>query len=290
MTLEQLTAAVIHLGFQGTLAENDALLREAAARALYEVDAACPRYAAGTLYHVPPRPLYELPEALALTGEKTFSLSGARSYLLLLLGCGSVALTEGKETRVLPFASPQAGEPAVLSGDCEGTAASLTVIPQAGSEVILLSLFTYATLLGAAAPAADGRTVYDLQELFPDFAALDGVPTDKNGRPLCEGDGREEGTFALDEGHRLALSNRGAQTVTLRYRKKTALPEKGELPLSPEASTLLPLLCAAYVWLDEDPEKAAFYLARYQEGLSLLRLQSYVEKAPPPRRGTQDWG
>ena len=33
---------------------------------------------------------------------------------------------------------------------------------------------------------------------------------------------------------------------------------------------LLPLFCAAYVFLDDEPDKAAFYLARFREGLAAI--------------------
>ena len=71
------------------------------------------------------------------------------------------------------------------------------------------------------------------------------------------------------------------------FHSRLSLPLEGELPLTEEEAALLPLFCAAYVYLEDDPEKAGFYLSRFREGL--LRLKEPAG-ARLPYRDTSRWG
>ena len=125
---------------------------------------------------------------------------------------------------------------------------------------------------------------YDLALLFPAFGGLTAPPTTRDGRMLTEG---PEGDYTLAEGHILALSPHAAGDIRLTYRRRLSLPPEGELPLTEEEAALLPLFCAAYVYLEDDPEKAGFYLSRFREGL--LRLKEPAG-ARLPYRDTSRWG
>ena len=46
-----------------------------------------------------------------------------------------------------------------------------------------------------------------------------------------------------------------------------------ELPLAPELAALLPELVASMIWLDDAPEKAAYYASIYQRGYAQLRAE-----------------
>ena len=47
-----------------------------------------------------------------------------------------------------------------------------------------------------------------------------------------------------------------------------------EVDIPREIEHLVPLLTAAYVWLDDDEEKASYYMAIYRENLASLKLYS----------------
>ena len=48
----------------------------------------------------------------------------------------------------------------------------------------------------------------------------------------------------------------------------------GELDIDPECEHLLALLSASYIWLDDDAEKAQYYMSLYREGMASLKLYS----------------
>ena len=268
MTVAQLEAAVARLGFAPSIDDGGELLRDAAERAMAEILAVRPRIGRLLLRHCPETPLLAVGSPGEMRGEKTFSLPEGGSFYAESVGSGllTVRRGHGTETHVL--------EPCVRGG----TRVTVGAIPTAAGEVTLcvrgeagfrlLVLAIYASPYAAAAPPVspfDGSD-YELSALAPDFAGLVGAPRLCDGTPLCEG---EEGDYTL-EGSRLHLAPRHACELRLSYRRRLTLPREGEIPLCAEEAALLPLFCAAYVFLDDDPDKAAFYLGRFREGLAAI--------------------
>ena len=101
---------------------------------------------------------------------------------------------------------------------------------------------------------------------------------------LIEGIG---GDYSLRDGYILTIYRDLPCRIELSYRRTLTLPTVGKIPLTDEEAALLPLFCAAYVFLDDDPEKSAFYLARFSEGLRRLSRES---AAPTYYRDTTGWG
>ena len=50
-----------------------------------------------------------------------------------------------------------------------------------------------------------------------------------------------------------------------------------ELDIPKELESLVPLLAAAYVWLDDDADKAQYYMSLYRDGMSAVKL--YTRRA-----------
>ena len=263
MTVAELARATARLGFSPSLGDGDLLLRDAARRALSEVAAAHPRTVTVTLWHLPSPPLYAETATEPTEGERILTLPGGRSFFLRIAGHGTLSVTRGAESADYSFHTEEGGLPAVLGGPLPNGEGELTLRIYAEGGYRLLGLAVYDTYFSACPPDPWERRRYDLAALFPAFLSLEGPPT-ANGRPLTEG---TDGDYTLEEGHFLFLSPHTAGRISLTYRKRLTLPEEGELPLSEEEASLLPLFCAAYVFLDDDPEKAAFYLARFHEGL-----------------------
>lgn len=265
MTLAQLKEAVARLGFAPLSEDTDALVRDAAMRALDEISAVRPRLVTASLWHLPSPPLYAEGSVEERMGAKTVSLPHGRSFFIRILGRGRILLTEGATTRALAFEGRE-GSPATLGGNLTGGGPlSLTVEAEGGYR--LLSLAVYDSEFSEMPPDPAAPLTYDLRSLFSDFGSLTAPPKTVDGRPLREG---SEGDYTVSEGHRLSLSRRLAGEVRLSYRARLTLPEAGELPLREDEANLLPLFCAAYVYLEDDPDKAAFYLARFREGLRAL--------------------
>ncbi len=283
MTVQALKEAVIHLGFSETLDDNDALFRESAARALAELSSTVPREASFTLYHLPPTPRYRLKGPIGIANSYKIKTPGGKSFFLLIGGKGSLTVHVGNEEKSYAINTPQGGArslSALLSAEDGETVFSF----QGEAGFTLLSLAVYGEALSSP-PDSFGNTRYDLDELIGDFGGLCSPPVTQTGETLLsEG---KEGSYRLESGTRLYLPNEKREILTLSYRRRLSLPEEGELPLTEEESQLLPLLCAAYVWLEDDPDKAAFYFNRFREGIA--RLPHGFSNVLPYRDRT-NWG
>lgn len=267
MTVEQLERAVARLGFAPGIEDGAELLRDAAARALDEVAAVRPRLMRVSLFHLPAIPCYLEREERPISGEKTVSLPYGRSFLLRIAGSGSLVVRRGGNESHFPFSSLP-GVPAAIGGDLPEGDGKLTLSITANGSYHLLVLAVYDATFGGMPPDPTAPRDYDLSLLFPDFGRLTEPPRTREGRILCEG---TESDYTLDGGHILRLSPHARGEVRLTYRRRLSLPASGELPVTEEEAALLPLFCAAYVYLEDDPEKASFYLARFHEGLMRLR-------------------
>ena len=111
-----------------------------------------------------------------------------------------------------------------------------------------------------ALPVADGESTMavDVAAAVSDFAGFPRVAVVSETGPLTEGrDFRiENGTVYLARGLR------GAFTVRYLHKPRAVTPENAdkEIDLPPYAESLLPPLCASYLWLDDRGELATHYL------------------------------
>lgn len=100
----------------------------------------------------------------------------------------------------------------------------------------------------------DGYADYDMRTLCEDFLAF--------GAPVAS-----VADYRIREGHILSLPTGFTGKVTVFY--EPVLPTYAEgcsdevIPLPDDLARLLPLLCAASVFLDEDPDRAAYWLQSY---------------------------
>ncbi len=267
MTLAELRASVGRLGFAPLGEDMDGLVRDAAVCALDEIAAVRPRLVTASLWHLPTPPLYAEGSVRPTSGEKTISLPHGRSYFIRIAGHGRVLLTRDKSRWEEAFHTEEGEAPAVIGGNLSGKDGPLTVSILAEGSYRLLSLAVYDSEFASLPPDPLAARGYDLAALFPAFGALAYPPRTKDGRTLLEG---EEGDYTLHDGHILLLSGHAAGEVRITYRKRLSLPEEGELPLSEDEAALLPLFCASYVYLEDDPDKATYYLSRFREGLRRL--------------------
>ena len=284
MTVAQLERAVARLGFAPSLEGGEALMRDAAERALCEIAAARPRVATATLYHYPAIPLYHEGSDEPFRGTRELRIPSGTVFFARLLGTGGLSLRRGNGYVGYQYKSGDGGQPAVITGEVPNGEGDITLLLVSMKESRLLDLAVYDLPHGSTAPDPSGPTHYDLALLYPDFGALIAPLRDGAGRPLTED---ALAGYTLTDGHILSLPAHSAGRLTLVYRKRIPLPTEGELPLSDAEAALVPLYCAAYVLLDEDPDKAAFYLARFREGL--LRLDEGGRGAVP-YPDTTHWG
>lgn len=112
------------------------------------------------------------------------------------------------------------------------------------------------------------------RELFPDeycddFRAFAGVPRDKLGNPI-------EGAVLADGKIRVPYTFRGEMYLSY-YRSPARItnddPNKA-IDISDECAPMLPLLTAAFTWLDDDAAKAQYYMNLYRDLMANLRRYS----------------
>ena len=267
MTVAQLERAVANLGFAPSIEDGGELLLEVAGRALGEISAVRPRLASGTLWHLPAVPCYLTGSLEPVSGQHSYALPGGRSYFLRIFGSGRILLRSTQEERIHHFNTAPGGAPAVVFGTLGANDRLHECIITGDGTYRLLSLAVYEELINEKTADPEQPAEYDLSEFFEGFAEIVAPPMRADGRALCEGEG---GEYTCRDGRYLRLRLSQPEEVHLTYRKSLLLPKDGHMPLSDEEAALMPLYCAAYLFLDEEPERSSFYLARFREGLSAL--------------------
>ncbi len=104
--------------------------------------------------------------------------------------------------------------------------------------------------------------VFDIPALVCDFAGFPREAVFADGVPLKEG--RD---YRIENGSvHLARGLAGAFTVRYLHRPRSITPDTMDecVDLPPYAESLLPPLCASYLWLDDRGELATHYLALYR--------------------------
>lgn len=102
---------------------------------------------------------------------------------------------------------------------------------------------------------------YKMSDYVNDFAKFDTPPLDSNGAHLYEG-------YSIDgDTINLPLDNQGVYTINYLHKVDTfgVLEDIKEQPidLDEDLAALLPNLIAAYVWLDDEPDKSQYYYNLY---------------------------
>ena len=160
-------------------------------------------------------------------------------------GNGSLKITDAGADRIITFSG--IGEHRYfLHGDA--------VIEFLGEYVYsVYDIALFSALLGEsedALPLYSEYECYDLKALAPDFSSALSQPHDSNGEPI-------KGAAVVGSKMKIPISYSGK--VRLEY-KRGAVKISGfgeeDISLPEGCEHLLPLLTAAYVWLDDDPEKA----------------------------------
>ena len=140
-------------------------------------------------------------------------------------------------------------------------------------------------------PAYEAYTRYDVKELVPDFMALCSPPIrEEEENTLLNQEYEQEGDSII----LLPYDKRGVYKVLYEHRP-TAIENTGattedtqELDLDDELCSLMPILVASYVWIEDEPEKSEYYMSLYRE-----RVQEIVlfrkETAPVLIKNVNGW-
>ena len=272
MTTKQLYEDVLRMGFDRLPSDGEtdahALFETAVNRAQETLAAVFPLTETVTLSGLMPAAAVSLPSVTVHAGEvREYTGDGILAYSFRAIGNGTVSVFRDDllfaryELSDAHFTKDVDGEfPAAV--DCR-----IRIEANGNTDCTLYDLMLlYRADRGATYRA--NETDYRLEALVEGGTMLEGAPHKLDGTPLTEGrDYRLFGnTFTLLR--RSGMSGNGCVRLTVR-RLPRHFDLSCEVPdVRAEAAHLLPLLTAAYVWLDADREKSLFYLSMYRDALA----------------------
>ena len=260
MTLNQLKAEVAGLGFEKEL-EDDEALKICANRALRLIFTERPVRKMLNLSLYEPQILTRVPIICHRDGEEISVELLGRCFSFRAYGKGSYRIKDSDGTREGSFCGGGIYVKGFLKdsanisffGDCFFTIHDLTSFDAKPSED------------AEDIPAASNERSINLKKIADDFLAFDGLPKDENGREI-------KSASLCDGILRLPRSVNGE--ISLVYRRSPSPITSGddkEIDIPAECEELLPLLTASFLWLDDDAEKAQYYMAIYKDAISNIK-------------------
>ena len=263
MTLNQLKAAVARLGFEREL-EDDEALKISANRALRLIFSERPVRKA-VLLPVGSLPVCSRVAAIEHIGGKTdeAQLCG-RCYSFRAYGKGSYTVKDKDGAKKGSFDGHGVAVKGFISSD-----ATIFFEGENFYKIYELCSFEYApSKIADDIPVKEPMQCIDVASTESDFLAFEGLPTDQYGNEL---------KYAVLQDGRVYLPWDFKGEIRLEYRRTPTpilLSRDAEIDLPRECEELLPLLTASFLWLDDDGEKAQYYMALYKDALATLKRYS----------------
>ena len=271
MTLTDIKNEVCALGFDSDISINDSLI-SSIKRALRTIYTERGETAIADIYQEPYLPcIYH--ERIVHRGDKgdtVIKLCGA-AYAFAASGIGGFRIKTGEKTREYSFNSQFSEFSGTLDGDGE-----ITFFGKYMFVVYDLSVYD---AIRSDEPGDIARytgiTNYDLKKLTRDYMFAVSVPKNEHGKDII-GASIHATTLSVPSTYR--------GRIRIKYRK--GIPEFSpdtpdeQVNLPEEYHSLLPLLTASYVWLDDDADKAQYYMSLYRDGMAALKLYTSKEVNP----------
>lgn len=252
MTLRELCDEVYALGFEND-GEPDGSFVLAANRGLMQIATEIPESKTGLIVATGYTPV-TVCDTLTYTGESiTYTVHG-KSLAFIANGEGECIINENGAKRRIAFCGNCYAVRAYVNG-----AAEITFVGNKPYTVAALTV--YDTRFGEDEkniPLPKREAEYTLGELLFDYLSADAMPEDSHGNVIQN---------ARIEGDTLILPREYSGAVYVRYKRMPKrltldLPDE-KIDLAEPLCYLLPLITAAYVWLDNDEDKAAYYMNIY---------------------------
>ena len=266
MTLNEIKKEVAHLGFESEGA-IDSSIESAVRRALATVYTEHGARALGWIYQSSPTPKRHIPMiSHRAEVDDVIPLDGG-TYAFVVCGAGSFEVKDAGGTRTQGFDTQSAYVCGRVNSEGE-----IRFKGEFRYTVYDLCIYEEAFADGDAPPMYGRTRGYDLSEIFPDFLFATSAPTDECGVKIA-GASIYADTMYIPYGY--------TGRIGVEYRKRAPevsidTPDR-ELDIPKELESLVPLLAAAYVWLDDDADKAQYYMSLYRDGMSAVKL--YTRRA-----------
>lgn len=275
MTVSELFASTAQLGFETSLESEDAFFF-AANRGLLHLAAIRPVTKSCTVNHSPLQNKLGT-SAFARTtkyDEIVFESQGVKAYYFEADGNGRMlveAMLDGVWTTIWHEELSSAGRTfcsyrGIIKRDGNFVDAPVRLRFIGDYLYNVKNVAMYEHLYSADVsdiPAFEAYTRYDMNALVPDFLSLASTPIKGDVRYDVEG-GRVI-LLPYDEGGVYSIAYLHRPDKVVRNKEKDASEDDTVIDLDEELCALLPLLTAAYVWAEDEPEKAEYYLSIYRE-------------------------
>ncbi len=267
MTYNQLKEDVSALGFESDI-ENEEQLLQAANRALRLIYTERPREARVRLSCSRADEQLLHSKLCHMGGERISVKLCGKAFSFRVSGRGEYTLSDKSGSRTSEFDCECQTVKGYITGEGE-------LVFEGEFSYTVYDLCCYGERFGedvSLIPEHEAYRVIKIGERVKDFRAFAALPEDTHGRKI-------EG--AVLRGESLLLPRDFCGELVLTYfrtpRKITSEDTDTPIDVSEEMATLLPLLTASFLWLDDDADKAQYYMALYREALSGILRYSKVQ-------------
>jgi hypothetical protein len=295
MVVSDLYYQVAHLGFELSLESEDRFYY-AANRAILQVNALRPMTAVCEVNHKTLQPA--VAGSFAPTEVKDdliYECASAKGYYFEMDGKGQVFIdeyTDGGWTTILTPTTVESNRPFKLSyGTIDAKGAVRIRFCSTGYAYSVRCVALYDRLytdIKEDVPPYTEEMKYDISDMVNDFAALCTPPIKGNYYLMKD--------YRVENGRVIVLPRENTGVYHVMYRRKpTHLVNEGnaakddtDIGLDEDLCALLPNLIASYVWLEDEPEKASYYLTLYREQAANI-LADKKNLSPVSMRNDTGW-
>ena len=261
MTLEKLLDEAYALGFESE-GEIDESFIFAANRALRQIYSELSCEVTGYIIASSMQVLSHTESYVHLPKSSFIQKICGEAYSFKASGEGRYIITDKDGTKELAFSGKRCecrgyihGEGTItFLGDYSYTVYDITCFAEKRSDKV------------SDIPLFSQYTEYRLREYLPDLCRVSGVAKDSKGETV---------RGAVIRTDVLILPSDFSGEVRLTYQRLprviTVDDRERELDIDPSIAYLLPILTASYIWLDDDEEKAAYYMGIYNDEASRLK-------------------
>ena len=278
MTHKELYNQVLHLGFENTALESDDVYIDAVNRALYQVNAIRPRLGYADILHYPPE---------NVLGNRFRGISECYDSITIPVeGCKVLYVELAGDWRV----SYQGGEDKLPTQGNTGDLILQKFLVTEGVTSVTITANTRFVYRNAMAFKVEPvpvpgikHTGYNLANVMR-YAAPPIIEEQGYGY-ITEGYRIEGSTIYIDNGlkglYRVAYHTQPTKATLDRVKSDDLIQ------LDEDLCSLLPLLVASYVWLEDEPERSEYYYSRYQEQAIDITRKGRVQQ--PTKYMTNGW-
>lgn len=276
MTIQQLQDSVAALGFENDIIDKD-LFFASVKRALSLIFTDCEITRTVKLSKENGNVLTHIPKHLHEGGEVSFPLYG-RAYSFTTSGTGKCTVRDGYEERTFEFSGGMAEHRGLINGEGEITFSG-------NFSYAVYDLVCYRSRLSddpADVPIFSDEGFIDFAKIYGDFLSFCEIPKDSEGRSIS--------ASVLSEG-KIYLPRDFSGIFTVKYRRRSHDINRDNITdvidIPNEFECLLPLLTSSFMWLDDDADRAQYYMALYRD--MLVSIMSNMRRSLDAVYHTNGW-